>query len=392
MQNYAVVSARASAGFPIKWMGWLKRGVLMKTVLRAKRRWLTSRMVVGFFLVMVGLMIAVLSAQAAPQSEILTYREVTVYTANPETGTNNAKIWEDFTKKTGIKVNLVVSDFTQLQKKIRDDGQDSQADILIGDDATQLSDATRENLLQPVDNGVLKAIVAPNLRSAKGYWYGLGSRAYVLIYPKAKIETHHLNSYESLTDEKFKGRILVGSSTMPKTLSLISAFLGKNAPTKTEKWAAGLVKNFARIPQGSDEDQIRAIAAGLGDVAIVSSDALAKLMASDDLIDKDIASKVSVFFPNQKERGAFLDIIGAGVTRFAPHREDAVALLEYLTSAEGQKTLTDSLFTYPVNNLVPPTNSLQNWGKFKSDNSISVDSYGNHALLASRIADKAGWH
>ena len=126
-------------------------------------------------------------------------------------------------------------------------------------------------------------------------------------------------------------------------------------------------------------------------MAIVSSDALANLLASDDLVDKDIASKVSVFFPNQKDRGAFLNIIGAGVTRFAPHREDAVALLQYLTSAEGQKTLTDSLFTYPVNNLVSPTEFLQNWGKFKSDG-ISVESYGRNALLASRIADKAGWH
>ncbi|MCX8505299.1 MAG: extracellular solute-binding protein, partial [Alphaproteobacteria bacterium] len=318
-------------------------------------------------------------------------REVTVYNSNPATSTNNAKIWEDFTKKTGIKVNLVVSDFEQLKKKIRDDGQDSQADILIGDDATQLTDATRENLLQQTDNDVLKAIVAPNLRSAKGYWYGLGSRAYVLIYAKSKIEPQHLKTYDSLTEEKFKGRILVGSSNLPKTLSFISAYLAKNAPTKTEKWTAGLVKNFARIPQGTDEDQIRAVAVGVGDIAIVSSDALANLLTSDDLVDKDMASKVSVFFPNQKERGVFLNIIGAGVTRFAPHRADAIALLQYLTSAEGQKTLTDSLFTYPVNNLVPPTAFLQNWGKFKSDG-IGVESYGRNALLASRIAEKAGWH
>ena len=251
MQNYAVASVKASEALSIGWYGLLRRGVLMKTVLSAKRRRLTSRMVVGLFLVMVGLMIAVLSAHAAAQSEILAYREVTVYNANPATSANDAKIWEDFTKKTGIKVNLVVSDFTQLQKKIRDDGQESQADILIGDDVLQLTDATRENLLQPIDNDVLKAIVSPNLRSAKGYWYGLGTRSYVLVYPKSKIETHHLSSYDSLTEEKFKGRILVGSSNLPKILGLISAYLAKNAPTKTEKWTAGLVKNFARNPQGS---------------------------------------------------------------------------------------------------------------------------------------------
>ncbi|MDI9349890.1 MAG: extracellular solute-binding protein [Candidatus Symbiobacter sp.] len=353
-----------------------------------------TRMWVGACLVGMGIAMAALSAQAeemtAAPSDILAEREVTIYTSSPELGTDTAKIWQDFTQKTGIKINIVNGEFDQLRQRLRKTGQMSAADLLVAESAEQLSEAARENLFQPTASTPLNAIVPAHLRSAKGLWYGLGERAYVMVYNQNTVESRHLSSYEALSDPKFKGRILVGSATNSSVLALITSVLAADGPSKTEKWASGLVRNFARPPLGDDAEQIRAVANGIGDVALVPTDALAKALASDAPEDKDIGSKIGVFFPNQKDRGTQVNLLGAGIARFAPHRAEAQILLEYLANLEGQSDLTETLWLYPVNNAVLPPLTLQNWGKFKAA-TLKLDAYSLNMTLAARIADKAGW-
>jgi iron(III) transport system substrate-binding protein len=303
--------------------------------------------------------------------------------------TDNA-LYESFTKKTGIKVNLVEAKAEELIERIKSEGANSPADLIITVDAGNLSRAKEAGILQPVSSKVLETAVPASLRDPEGHWFGLSKRARVIVYNKDKVKPSDLSTYEALTDPKWKGRILVRSSNNVYNQSLVGSMLEVNGPQKTEEWARGVVANFARPPEGNDTAQIKAVAAGQGDIAIANSYYVARLLKSDKPEDKAIAQKIGVFFPNQNERGAHVNISGGGVVKTAPNKEGAIKFLEYMVSPEAQESFAKSNYEYPVLEGAALDPVVASLGQFKAD-ATNAAAFGKNNPEALKIMDRAGW-
>ena len=299
-------------------------------------------------------------------------------------------LFDTFTRETGIKVNVIESDIGPLMQRLRAEGRNSPADVLITVDAGNLWRAQEAGLFQPVKSAVLEEIVPANLREPSGQWFALSSRARIIVYNKDKVKPSEITSYEDLADPKWKGRVLVRSSNHIYNQSLLASMIAANGAEKTEAWVRGIAANLARPPKGGDTDQIKAVAAGEGDVAIANSYYFARLMASDKPEDKAVVQKLGVIFPNQAGRGTHVNISGAGVVKYAPHRANAVKLLEFLVTPEAQKVFAEANHEYPVRSGVPRADTLTDLGSFKAD-PINAAELGRHQAEAVRIADRAGW-
>jgi len=314
--------------------------------------------------------------------------EVNIYNAR-HYGTDQ-QLWDAFTKETGIEVNVVEANHDELIQRLEAEGANSPADILITVDAGRLAFAAEKDLFAPVKSEVLEAAVPAHLRQPDGLWYGLAMRARVLVYNKDRVNPADLSTYEALADPKFKGKIVVRSSTNVYNLSLMGSIIAADGPEKAEEWAKGLVANFARPPEGGDTDQLKAVAAGVGDIAISNTYYLARLLASDKPEERAIGEKLAVFFPNQGDRGTHVNISGAGVLKSAPNKDNAIKLLEFLVSPEAQRYFADISLEYPVNPEVKPHPVLANFGEFKQD-TLNAATYAANSVEASKIMDRAGW-
>ena len=317
-------------------------------------------------------------------------RVINLYSAR-HYDTDNA-IYEGFTKKTGIKVNLVEADADKLIERIRSEGANSPADVLITVDAGRLWRAQEAGLLQPVTSSVLTSAIPANLREQGGHWFGFTRRARVIMYNKDRIKPSELSTYEDLADPKWRGRIITRSSSHVYNQSLTGSILAKHQAQKTEEWARGLVANFARPPEGNDTAQIKAVASGAADLTLVNTYYLPRLAKSNKQEDKDIASKIGVFFPNQgaNDRGTHINISGGGVVKTSRNREAAIQFLEYLASQEAQRIFAASNNEYPAVKGVPVDSVLAGYGTFKED-SLNAAVYGKNNAEALQIMDRAGW-
>jgi iron(III) transport system substrate-binding protein len=315
-------------------------------------------------------------------------QEVNVYNAR-HYGTDQ-QLWDGFTKETGIKVNVVEGNHDELIQRMESEGANSPADIFITVDAGRLAFAADKDLFAPVKSEILEKDVPAYLRHPDGLWYGLAVRARVLVYDKERVDPADLSTYEALADPKFKGKIVVRSSTNVYNLSLMGSIIAADGPEKAEEWARGLVANMARPPEGGDTDQLKAVAAGVGDIAISNTYYFARLVASDKPEEKAIADKLAVFFPNQGDRGTHVNVSGAGVVKSAPNKENAVKFLEYLVSPEAQRYFADVSFEYPVNPEVKAHPVLASFGDFKHD-SLNAATYAANSAEAAKIMDRAGW-
>lgn len=300
-------------------------------------------------------------------------------------------IYEGFTNKTGIRVNLVEAEADKLIERMKSEGANSPADVLLTVDAGRLWRAQQENLLQPIQSATLSAAIPASLREPDGHWFGFTRRARVIVYNKDRVKPSELTSYEDLADPKWKGRILVRSSSHVYNQSLTGALLAKHGQAKTENWAQGLVANFARSPEGNDTAQIKAVAAGQGDLTIVNSYYVVRLAKSDKPEDKEIAAKVGVFFPNQNEQGTHVNISGGGVVRTAPNREAAVQFLEYLASPEAQAIFAASNNEYPAVKGAKVDNVLLSYGGTFKEDSLNAAVFGKNNADALKLMDRAGW-
>jgi iron(III) transport system substrate-binding protein len=215
-------------------------------------------------------------------------------------------------------------------------------------------------------------------------------RARVLVYAKDRVNPADLSTYEALADPKYAGKVVVRSSTNVYNLSLMGSIIAADGAEKAEAWAKGIVANMARPPEGGDTDQLKAVAAGVGDIAISNTYYLARLLASDKPEDRAVGEKLAVFFPNQGDRGTHVNISGAGVLKNAPNKDNAVKLLEFLVSPEAQRYFADISFEYPVNPEVKPHPVLAAFGEFKQD-TLNAATFAANSLEASKIMDRAGW-
>lgn len=301
-------------------------------------------------------------------------------------------IFEGFTRKTGIKVNLVEAEADKLIERIKSEGANSPADVILTVDAGRLWRAQEAGLLQPVQSSLLTSKIPANLREPGNHWFGFAKRVRVIVYSKDRVKPSELSTYEDLADPKWKGRLLSRSSSNIYSQSLGGSIFAKHGAQKTEEWAKGIVANFARSPEGNDTAQIKAVASGQADLALVNSYYLVRLAKSSKQEEKDIAAKLGVFYPNQGkgDRGVHINISGAGMVKTAPNRDAAVKFLEYLASQEAQQLFAGGNNEYPAVAGVPIDGVLASYGKFREDQ-LNASIYGKNNAEALKILDRAGW-
>ncbi|MFW6206034.1 MAG: Fe(3+) ABC transporter substrate-binding protein [Gemmatimonadota bacterium] len=300
------------------------------------------------------------------------------------------ELFRRFTESTGIEVNVVTASADELITRLENEGASSPADVLITVDAGRLHRARERGLLQPVSSEVLDANVPEHLRDRDGEWYGLTRRARVLVYAPERVDAGSLATYESLAAPALEGRVLIRSSSNVYNQSLLASLVAHHGEATAEEWAEGVVRNMARRPAGGDTDQIKAVAAGVGDVAVANSYYLARLASSSDAEDRRVAEAVAVRFPNQEGRGVHVNVSGAGVTRHAPNRANAVRLLEFLSGDEAQRIFAEANHEYPVKPGVEWSETLRAWGEFHSD-TLDLTVLGELNDAAVRVFDRAGW-
>jgi len=300
------------------------------------------------------------------------------------------QLYKMFEKDTGVKVNIVTAKADELIKKLELEGKNSPADILITSDAARLHLANEKGLLQKIDSNILNTTVPEKLRQKDGYWFALTKRARVIVYNKDKVKPSELSTYEALTNPKLKGKVLIRKSSNIYNQSLLASMIANDGEVKAKQWATGMVNNFARTPKGSDRDQMKAIAAGIGDVAVVNTYYVGKLLNSKKTAEVMVGEKMGVFFPNQNGKGTHINISGAGVTKYSKNKENAVKLLEFLVSPKAQSMFAEANYEYPVNKNVKPSALLTSWGTFKED-SLDLEQLGIHNAQAVKIFNEVNW-
>ena len=300
------------------------------------------------------------------------------------------QIFENFETETGIKVNLVKASADELIVRLENEGEQSPADLLFTVDAGRLTMAKEKGLFQPVKSEKLNAAIPAHLRDPEGHWFAQTLRARIFAYSKERVDPADLSTYEALTDSMWHGRILSRTSANIYNQSLLASIIAHSGEDAAEEWARGMVANFARPPKGNDTDQIIAVAAGQGDVALVNSYYVGKLLQSDDDGKKAAADQIEVFFPNQSGRGTHVNISGAGVTRHAPHRENAVRLLEYLATPEVQELYAEANAEFPVHPDAESSELLRSWGEWMQD-TLDLQVLGSYNSAAVETFDRAGW-
>ena len=300
--------------------------------------------------------------------------------------------YKNFEKLTGIKVNVTKANADELIQRMKNEGNNSPADLFITVDVGKLWQGGEMGLFQEFNDQSVFNNIDPELLDPNNLWVPLTFRSRVIVYSNERVNKDELSTYEDLSDEKWKGRLLVRSSSNAYNQALLSSLVENLGPEKTTKWSEAVVANFARNPKGNDRDQVKAIAAGQGDIAIVNSYYIGLLLSSEKEEEINAGKAVSVFFPNQGdgERGAHINVSGIALTKNSPNKENAIKLIKYLTSGEAQKTYVTNSYEYSVNLTVHPDEIVQGWGEFKKD-PVDLNSLGKNRSEAIRIFDKTGW-
>ena len=306
---------------------------------------------------------------------------------------SDVQLYEKFTAKTGIKVNVVSGKDGALLKRITEEGKDSKADLYITADAGRLGAAESQGLLQrgASSSGVKKA-VSSNFRTA--YWTGIAKRARVIYYDPSRTTPSADMSYEDLADPKLKGKVVIRQSNNVYNQSLVASLIKNNGSKKTSDWAKGIVSNFARPAKGNDRAQILAVAAGEADYAVANTYYIALMLSGSKGAEQQAAAKkVRPFFPNQTGRGTHMNISGAGILKNAPNKKNAIKLLEFLVTPEAQEHIVNNTYEYPIIDGVAPSQLIAQFGLgFKQDLKTKVSSYYKNQAEALKIMTEAGWN
>lgn len=304
-------------------------------------------------------------------------------------------LYSNFTKQTGIKINRIEADDNALFERLKNEGKNSPADVIVMVDAARIWRAEIEGFFQPVKSAVLSKRIPANLRGKDDgqgpEWFGFSTRARVIVYNKATVNPADVATYESLADPKNKGKVCTRSGSHPYNLSLIGSMIERDGEKATEQWAKGMVANFARPPRGGDTDQIKGVASGECGVAIANSYYYVRMLRSSKPEDVAAMKNVGFIWPNAKTSGTHFNIAGGGVAKNAPHREAAVKFIEYLASDEAQAYFADGNNEWPAVKSVRVKNeALESLGAYKMEN-ISIAAIGKNQIAAQKILDRAGY-
>lgn len=314
--------------------------------------------------------------------------EINIYSARHYDA--DKKINEEFEKETGIKVNLVEGKAEELIERLEREGESSEADLFITVDGGVLNTAKEKDLLQDSSSETINAQVPEKFRDSDNNWIGIASRARVIAYSKERVKPEDLSTYEDLTTDKWKGKVLARPSSSLYNQSLLASFIILDGEEKAKAWADGIVKNFAREPNGNDRDQANAIVAGEGDVAIMNTYYIGLLANSDDAEEAKVGEAVGVFFPNQDSTGAHLNISGVGVTKHSKNKENAIKYIEYLTGEKAQTEISNINYEFPVNGKAKMPELLKSWGEFKAQE-LDYSKLGEYNKRATEILNEVGW-
>ena len=298
-------------------------------------------------------------------------------------------LYGGFTKKTGIKINRIEGKEEELLERLKNEGSNSPADVLITVDASRLAQAHELGLFAPVKSTVLESRIPAHLRTDD--WFAYSTRARVIVYAKDSVNAEDVRSYADLSNPKLKGKVCTRSGSHPYNLSLMASIIANQGEAQAEAWARGVVANFARAPKGGDTDQIKAVAAGECGVTISNTYYLARLMRSEKAEDQAVVAKVGVVWPDQAGKGTHINVSGGGMLKNAPHKKAAVKFLEYLASDEAQRYFANGNNEWPVVAGLKIANpALDKLGAFKAD-TLPVGSLAMYRAKAQMIFDRAGY-
>ena len=306
---------------------------------------------------------------------------------------SDVQLYEKFTEKTGIKVNVVSGKDKALQKRIIEEGKDCIGDLYITADAGRLGAFQEKGMFQKVSSSALKKAIPSNFRSP--YWFGIAKRARVIYYSPERLNASNLSgmTYEKLADPKWKGKVVIRKSNNVYNQSLVASLIANNGKKKTAKWAEDLVSNMARKPKGNDRAQILAVAAGEAELAVANTYYIALMLSGKKGPEQQAAAKkVKPFFPNQDNRGTHMNISGGGVLKHAPNKANGIKLLEFLLTKKAQEHIVNNTFEYPMIEGVQPNKLIAQFGlDFKQDLKTKVSEFGENQAEALKIMTEAGW-
>jgi len=307
---------------------------------------------------------------------------------------SDIQLYGKFTAKTGIKVNVVSGKSKVLEKRIIEEGADSQADLYITADAGRCGAFKAKGMLQAgLTSETIKSAVPKNFRTS--HWVGIAKRARIVYFAPERVSGAELSdlTYESLADPKWKGRLVIRKSNNIYNQSLVASLVKNNGKSATAEWAKSVVLNMARTPKGNDRAQILAVAAGEADIAVANTYYLALMLSGKKGPEQQAAAKkVKPFFPNQNDRGTHMNISCAGLVKGAPNKANAISLVEFLLSTEAQEHIVNNTFEYPMIEGVSPHPLVVNMGlDFKQDLKTKVVNYGTKQADALEVMLAAGW-
>jgi iron(III) transport system substrate-binding protein len=318
--------------------------------------------------------ISISAGKSAEELNVYTHRHYAI----------DQKVNELFKHKTGIEVKVVNAEADQLVERLKSEGANSPADVLITVDAGRMQKAKEEGLLQPLKSEVLDQLTPVNRRDSEGHWYPYALRARVILVSKERVKAGEIKDYEDLAKPEWKGRLLIRSSSSSYNQSLAASMISAHGEEAAGAWAKGVVSNFARPPQGGDRDQIKAVASGLADVCVANTYYFGLLQNSPEA-----AEKLRVVFPNQDDRGTHVNVSAAGVTKHAKHVENARKYLEFLVTLEVQKLIANGSYEYPISMDLSLCPTHEKWGSFKIDRETFLKMRQDQAK-ATKLFDAAG--
>ena len=306
-------------------------------------------------------------------------------------------LYSDFTKATGIKINRVDSDDAGIIARLKAEGSASPADVILLVDAARFWRGEVDGLFLPIKSKALETAIPSQLRAKPAddgtAWFGLSTRARVVVYDKLKVNKADVDTYQELADTKNKGKLCIRSGSHPYNLSWFGAMTEHLGPAATEVWLKGMVDNMARAPKGGDTDQIKAVASGECGIAVTNTYYLARLMRSTTPADKAVTERVGVVFPNQQSWGTHVNVAGGAVARHAKNQANAVKFLEYLVSPDAQNHFANGNNEWPVVKglkLDNPALQAMTGGSFKSE-LVPISAVGMNQIKVQQMLDRVGF-
>lgn len=318
-----------------------------------------------------------LTASADGDVNIYSYRQV--YLLEP--------LLNAFEKETGIDANVVFAK-QGLAERLEREGRNSPADVVMTVDISRINELVERDLVQGVDSDVLNQNIPENLRHPEGKWFALTTRGRLIFASKERVEEGEITTYEQLADDKWDNRICTRSGKHPYNIALISSMIAHHGEAETEKWLQGVKDNLARKPQGGDRDQIKAIAEGVCDLAIGNSYYYGNMLQDEN--QREAAEAVRLVFPNADGRGTHINISGISLTKSAPNRENAIKLMEFLSSPEAQRIYAEANTEYPANPAVEPSGLVAEWGEIHPDD-LSLQKIADNRNAAVKMVDRVNY-